>query len=295
MISLAMISDETLRKVLARESSPLNNFNDLALLQKERVLLTGASGSLGVEISALFQKNLVTYLATDIETCDVTNLQRVTSVVHEFQPTLIVHLAADKHAPQGELSPFETFDINTNGTQNVIAAKNSLPKTQSCRIVLASTCKSCDPETVYGASKLIAERLILNDGGSVARFFNVVETAGNVFQIWDELDPKSEIEVTPCSRYFISAAEATSLLIRVMALGVDKTAPKGRFSFNPGPITYMPDLAKELFPGRTIKLVAPRRGDRLNEPLVAKSEKITEVTERLWQVSSPHDATHQFD
>lgn len=290
-----MIYEETLSKVLGRESSPLNNAQDLALLQRDRVLLTGANGSLGVEISMLLQKSLVSYLATDIETCDVTDPQRVASVVHEYRPTLIVHLAADKHAPQGELSPFKTFDINTNGTWNVIAAKNSLPKPQSCRVVLASTCKSCDPETAYGASKLISERLILNDGGNVARFYNVVETAGNVFQIWNELEPKAEIEVTPCSRYFISAAEATSLLIRVMALGVDKSSTNGRFSFNPGPITFMPDLAKELFPGRTLKLINPRRGDRLNEPLIAKSETITEVGERLWRVSSPHDAIQQFN
>ena len=289
MISLGMIPSDYLEIVLGRKSTPLDNSQDLLSMADERILLTGAMGSLGVAITEILSRHKVQFLGTDIETCDVTNPQLVKEVISQFRPTLIVHLAADKHAPQGEINPLETFLINTSGTQNVIDAKNNLASDQNCRIVLASTCKSCDPETVYGASKLIAERLVLNDGGSVARFFNVVETAGNVFEIWGALDENSEIEVTPCSRYFISSAEATSLLLRVMALGSVKGSEKGRFSFNPGPITYMPDLASKLFPERNIKLIQPRRGDRLKEPLLAGSERVIELGDRLWKVVSPHD------
>lgn len=276
---------------ISREPAPLNNESDIEALRTEKIFVTGASGSLGFDLVEILKSHQIPVLGTDIEECDVTNLESVIQSIANFAPSLIVHLAADKHAPQGELDPLSTFMINTIGTRNVIEAKRKVSEKSECRIVLASTCKSCDPETVYGASKLISERLVLNDGGNVARFYNVVESAGNVFEIWKNLPETEPIEVTPCTRYFITKTEAISLLIRVMALGKAEKAERGRFSFDPGPAVLMPNLAREIYPFRKIREVHPRRGDRLKEPLHAQSEAITHYADRLWKVQSPHDLT----
>ena len=115
------------------------------------------------------------------------------------------------------------LEVNVLGTRNVLAHAP-----EGSHVVTASTCKACEPETAYGASKLVAERVTLNAGGSVARFYNVVESSGNVFEIWSELDPSEPLEVTPCRRYFISLAEAVSLVVWTAIL------PPARYGFDPG-------------------------------------------------------------
>ena len=90
------------------------------------------------------------------------------------------------------MSSWNTLNINTIGTYNLLSCIN-----ENTKILLTSTCKSANPEVVYGASKLIAERMVLNSGGSVSRFFNVVETSGNVFSIWDSIAEDKAIDVAP--------------------------------------------------------------------------------------------------
>jgi FlaA1/EpsC-like NDP-sugar epimerase len=276
------MNKQTIELILGRAEAPLNNQPDFEKLTQSRVLITGGNGSLGKQVARIFSQNVIDFLSTDIEECDVTNLERVMAVFDDYKPTHVLHLAADKHAPQGELHPESTFKVNILGTTNVLSAARAF----NSIVTLASTCKSCDPETVYGASKLVAERITLNDGGSVARFFNVVNTAGNVYEIWNELETSSNIQVAECYRYFISAEEATSLLIRTLALS---DSNPGRYIFEPGISHFMPDIARRLYPSRKIVFVSARRGDRRTEPLKAESERMSSHGERLIKVMSPHD------
>jgi FlaA1/EpsC-like NDP-sugar epimerase len=284
-----MINQEKIDLILGRNSEPLINIADLRVIVKSRILITGSKGSLGNELVRILEELKAIFLATDIDDCDVTNLEILRGTIQYFEPDLIVHLAADKHAPSGEVDPKKTFSINAIGTNNVIVAKNSVKSKVKSRIVLASTCKACDPETVYGASKLIAERLILNDGNTIARFYNVVETEGNVFEIWNRLQASESIPVAPCYRYFISKDEAISLLIRTMALSLSNPLSFGRYTINPGPPVYIPDLAKRLYSNRKLTDIPPRRGDRISEPLLAAAEKYQEVDGKLWKIESPYD------
>lgn len=268
--------------ILRRSNSPLNIASDLIYLKGKRILITGANGSLGIEVTKYFLENEINFLATDKDSCDVEDIDQVLIVTSSYNPTHILHLAADKHAPEGELFPSKTFSVNTLGTLNVLKAAKNI----GSRVLLASTCKSCDPETVYGSSKLIAERLTINAGGTVARFFNVVETSGNVFEIWKNSESEQTIKVTNCFRYFMSTSEAVSLLIKSLVLS--DTSP-GRYIFDPGVSHFMPDIAARLYPNRTAEFIAPRRGDRFIEPLKATSERLTPLEERLIKVESPHD------
>lgn len=269
------------------ETQPLNNKQDLKELLSERVLITGGKGSLGIRLGALLREHGINFLSTDKDSLDILSRTQIKRALTEFSPSLIVHLAADKHAPAGEEHPKETLEINALGVANLLDCLNSVKsKSSPLRIILASTCKACDPETVYGATKLIAERMTLREGHSVARFYNVVETSGNVFSLWNSLAPNAPIPVMNCYRYFISIDAAVSLIVRTMARS--RTYP-GRYTINPGASWPIPDLARKVFPGRRLILVKPRKGDREREPLKAVSEKIVFMEDDFWRIESPHD------
>lgn len=241
-----------------------------------RVLVTGAAGSLGSALVPVFRRG-GPVAGFDVDGMDVRDSERVAIAFHSWCPSLVFHLAAVKHAPDGETDPAAFAATNVGGTANVLEAAEKA----GARVILASSCKACDPETVYGASKLIAERMVLNAGGSVARFFNIPESSGNVFELWRSLPPDEPIPVTPCTRYFQSLDRAVGLLLAVVSL------PAGRYCVDPGPARRMTDVATDLYPGRRQRDIPPRRGDRLNEPLCASHERLSGTG--ILKIESPYD------
>lgn len=240
---------------------------------ESRILITGANGSIGTQLVKRFKAKKVNFVATDIETLDVTNPD--TFLKENF--THVVNIAGAKHAPLGEKETQNTFDINTNGTLNLLKFY------PNAKHILCSTCKSCNPETVYGASKLIAERLVINNGGSIARFYNVIETSGNVFEIWNNQEGAIDV-VSECHRYFITLDEAVSLLMFSIKF-------EGRLMVNVPSIRNMLEIANSIHPGREKRIISPRRGDRLNEKRYADHEFISsqKIHDNLIRVCSPND------
>lgn len=258
----------------------------LPILPGERILITGADGSIGHALTArLKEYSGIEVMTTDIVGdhvyMDVTDFQNVFSVVNKFQPTFIVNIAGAKHAPLGEREIWKTLSINTIGTMNLVDAAPA-----GCRLVLTSTCKANNPEVVYGASKLIAEKMALSAGGSIARFFNVIETVGNVFEIWDEVPQAEPIKVaSSCERHFISLEEAVGLILYAFS------AKPGRYMVNSPNKLLMGDIADRLHPDREKVEMAPRTGDRLIELFKSTSEtKIEQVLNgSVLKLTSVHD------
>lgn len=256
--------------------------DELARLSGERILVTGASGSIGTElVDRLLWSHLSAVLATDVWSMDVTRRSKIHAVFADFQPTLVFHLAGAKHAPLGEEDPAEAAQINITGTRNVLERAAD----HGARVVTASTCKACNPETAYGATKLIAERMTLNAGGSVARFFNVRESSGNVFEIWRRLPEVAPIPVTPCKRRFMSVDAAVRLLLWTAHL------PSGRYTVTGTRPELMADVAAALYPDRAVVHIPPRTGDRIEEPALAAQERAFPVKHGIARVVSPHDQT----
>lgn len=223
-----------------------------------RVLVTGARGSVGRALVA----QLGDCVATDVDTLDVTDAAQALDVTLDAKPDLVYHLAGAKHAPEGELDPAHVARVNIDGTLNMLDAAERC----GARIVVASTCKACDPETAYGASKLIAERATLNRGGTVVRFHNIPESSGNVFRLWESLSESEPLPVTDCERYFTPLADAVQLLLDAAWF------PSGRYCCDPGQPRHMSHVAAKLYPGREQTWIPPRRGDRIAEPLHAACE-----------------------
>ncbi len=266
---------EKVEKILNRKiQAPLLSKECLPINAGERILITGANGSIGKALSNRLQEyDDIVVMTTDIvgdhTYLDVTDFQNTFSVINKFRPTIVVNTAGAKHAPLGEREIWKTLSINTIGTMNLIDA---IPG--GCRLILTSTCKGNNPEVVYGASKLIAEKMALSAGGSVARFFNVIETAGNVFEIWDKVPDNEPIRVASgCERHFISLEEAVGLIIYTF------NARPGRYMVNSPERLFMGDIADRLYPDREKEEMAPRTGDRLIE--LFKSTAETKIQKTL--------------
>jgi FlaA1/EpsC-like NDP-sugar epimerase len=263
-----------LERVLGRPERPLPLDEPLERLAGKRILVTGAHGSIG---SAVLDH--IDGIPTDVDSLDVRDEAAVQTTMASTKPDVVLHLAAAKSAPDAERDPMSALEVNLIGTRNVLAHAPT-----GSRVLTASTCKACEPETAYGASKLVAERVTLNAGGSVARFYNVVESSGNVFEMWGEVGPDEPLLVTPCRRYFISLAEAVSLVLWTAVL------PPARYGFDPGSAREMRDVAADLYPGRALRSVPPRRGDRLVEPLAARHEQVEQDAHpSLLRIVGAHD------
>lgn len=243
-----------------------------------RVLVTGAKGSVGARLlQSLHTGGYKGVVATDVFELDVTNESAVKRAMKMWEPEVVFHLAGAKHAPDGEADPLGVTLVNTVGTANILEHAPA-----QSRVVMASTCKACNPETAYGASKLIAERMTLNAGHSVVRYYNIVESSANVFEAWQRVSKKEPIPWTPCTRYFISMPEAVALTVWAAL------SPAGRYTIDPGISRRMRAVAGAIYPDRKLIETLPRRGDRVEEPLCAMHETITPAG-NIWRVESPHD------
>ena len=272
--------------VIAREVHKIPISIALMKLQSKRILVTGAAGAVGRPLVRALREGGVRIVPTDLEPAagewgtsfmDVTDFLSILQCVTFFDPDLIVNLAAAKLAPAGEVDPWRAVQVNTVGVQNLLNMGRPL--------VQASTCKAIAACTAYGASKLIAERLVLNAGGTVIRYYNIPTCGPSVPTLWQALPEDDPIPVTPCTRYLISEDEAVALTLWGCALPTGK-----RYALNPGSPVTMSEYAAALYPGRRQRIIHPRRGDRIAEPLDGEQEsRIATDVPYVYQVISHHD------
>lgn len=251
-----------------------------------RILVTGAAGAIGRPLCQRLERDGHRVYPTDVKLADGVDYMDVTSsgdvwnVVAQTSPDAIVHLAASKLAVEGELHPVGFVNTNVSGTFNVVSAA----KACKAKLIFSSTCKAADPETVYGACKLIGERAVLSAGGTVLRFFNVLECGPSVKTIWEQIPESDPIPFTDCKRYFISVEDAVDLVVRSLEL------PAGRFAIDPGKPRQMQEVAAALYPDRELVEIPRRRGDRAVEPLHAVCETAYPVPgTRLIRIHGAHD------
>ena len=107
-----------------------------------------------------------------------------------FGADIIIHSAAVKNIEISEFNPIETVDVNVNGTINLIKMSiRNKPK----KFLNVSSDKATESSTLYGSTKQLSEKVISWAGThfketkfASARFGNMMETKGNVFEIWNE-------------------------------------------------------------------------------------------------------------
>ena len=159
----------------------------------------------------------------------------------------VFHVAAMKHVPSCEYNPFEAVKTNIIGTQNVIeAALHAKVK----KVVFTSTDKAIAPTNTYGASKLMAERLVASAqyySGSdetifaAVRFGNVMGSRGSVIPLFQsQIEQEGRITVTDASmsRFMMTVTQAAKLTIKAM-----KEACGGEVFVLKMPVIRLKDLA----------------------------------------------------
>ena len=278
------------------------------LVEGKRVLVTGAGGTIGSELSrqiaGLGPKSLVLFERYEnalwaVERsvagltpggtvysviADVTDEQRVDEVLAEYRPQLILHAAAHKHVPLMELNPCEAIKNNVKGTRIVgeAAVRHRVEQ-----FVLISSDKAVNPSSVMGATKRVAELLAMALAGRgptgfmVVRFGNVVGSNGSVIPLFlEQIRAGGPVTVThpDMRRYFMSIPEAVRLVLQAAALGENGAL----YVLDMGEEIRVVDMARNLIrlsgfiPDREIPIVftGVRPGEKLSEELVASDETI---------------------
>ncbi len=278
------------------------------LVEGKRVVVTGAGGTIGSELSrqiaALRPKSLVLFERYEnalwaVERsvaglmpggrvysviADVTDEQRVDEVLADHRPELILHAAAHKHVPLMELNPCEAIKNNVKGTRIVgeAAVRHGVE-----RFVLISSDKAVNPSSVMGATKRVAELLAmaLAERGPTefvaVRFGNVMGSNGSVIPLFlEQIKGGGPVTVThpDMRRYFMLIPEAVQLVLQAAALGENGAL----YVLDMGDEIRVVDMARNLIrlsgfiPEREIPIVytGVRPGEKLSEELVASDETI---------------------
>jgi UDP-N-acetylglucosamine 4,6-dehydratase (inverting) len=188
---------------------------------------------------------------------------------------IVIHAAALKQVPTCEYNPIEAVKTNINGAANVIdvAIDNNVEK-----VMALSTDKAVHPVNLYGATKLVAEKLFIQgntySGGrktkfSCVRYGNVMASRGSVIPIFQEQRKNGTVTITDknMTRFWITQEQAVRFIIDC----IEKM--KGGEIFVPKiPSMKIIDLAQAIAPQSKIKITGIRPGEKINEVLLTGEE-----------------------
>ena len=274
-------------------------------LSDRTVLVTGAGGSIGSELSRQLvslnpfrlalvdvsehnlyrlEKSLRTERYDgDLDFCiaDVRDASLMDDLFASHQPDVVLHTAAYKHVPLMERHPAEAFRNNTQASVNLLTLCEEHDVDQ---FVFVSTDKAVNPASVLGATKQLAEWYVRTGGGatrcSTVRFGNVFGTQGSVVPRFEEKLAEGEplpITHPDMERYFMSPGEACGLILQTLLLDAHPT-----YIFRMGDPIRIQRLAERLIehwyphvdPETMIEYVGRRPGEKMSEDLVAEGETV---------------------
>lgn len=188
---------------------------------------------------------------------------------------VVVHAAALKHVPVCEYNPIEAIRTNIDGAVNVIDAAID---SGVAKVIAISTDKAVQPVNLYGATKMVAEKLFVQGNSysgdkatifSCSRYGNVVGSSGSVVPLFKEQKKNREITITDerMTRFWITLEEGVKFVIDC----IEKM--KGGEIFVPKiPSMKIADLAETLAPECARKTIGIRPGEKLHEVLLTQEE-----------------------
>ncbi len=209
---------------------------------------------------------------------DVRDLQRLQRAFNGVD--VVIHAAALKQVPACEYNPMEAIKTNILGSGNVVeAALNA----RVARVVALSTDKAVNPVNLYGATKLAAEKLLVQSNAyaagsqtriSCVRYGNVVGSRGSVVPVFLKQRQNGKITITDerMTRFWISLEQGVRFVIRCaeQMCGGEVFVPKI-------PSMSVVDLAMAIAPDAEISVVGIRPGEKLHEVLISEDEARTTV------------------
>jgi FlaA1/EpsC-like NDP-sugar epimerase len=271
----------------------------------ERVLITGAGGSIGSELARQIAdlgpasltllgkgENSIYQIEQELRTrmgyepeciiADVRDAARIEAVFRSHQPTLVFHAAAHKHVPLMEANPIEAIKNNVLGTW--VMAETAL-RHGVRKFVYVSTDKAVDPVSIMGATKRVGEMIVsaLACEGetefAIVRFGNVLGSRGSLVPtLQTQIEQGGPVRIThpEMKRYFMSINEAVHLILRAGAF----VSRGDIYILDMGEPIRIIDMAHDLIrlyglvPGQDIAIVftGTRPGEKLHEQLCYDQE-----------------------
>ena len=287
---------------MTKSSKNLNFENQIKRELKNKVILiTGGAGSIG----SILTKKILEYQVKSVRVLDNneyglfklgkaikdTRLRLLLGNVQDKDRMeiagngvdIVIHAAAVKNIEISEFNPIETIDVNINGTVNVI---KMVIKNKPKKFLNVSSDKSAESSTLYGTTKQLGERLTSWAGYHIettkfasVRFGNVIETRGNVFEIWKEEAKNNKplsITVPTMKRYFFHVDEATNFILRCLPM-IDK----GEIFVPKMKLYNIKELADKI--SKKQKNIGLRQGEKMEEILITEEEKSkSEERKDMW-------------
>jgi FlaA1/EpsC-like NDP-sugar epimerase/lipopolysaccharide/colanic/teichoic acid biosynthesis glycosyltransferase len=317
-VSAKNIRDIQIEDLLKRDpiSTDLRQVN--ALLQGKRVLITGAGGSIGSELcrqilrsrpaamllvgkgeNSIFHiqqelEQLILHLKDDHESdgyspelitfiADIRSTDRLDYIFAQTRPDVVFHAAAHKHVPLMELNVSEAISSNVIGTKNLLDVAQ---RYHVSNFVMISTDKAVNPTNVMGASKRVAEMLVLQAAKTtgqaydVVRFGNVLGSRGSVVPTFQrQIRAGGPVKIThpDICRYFMTIPEAVQLTLQAAVLSIGGKI----MMLDMGKPIKIINLAQDLIRlsgyevGKDIQIVCTglRPGEKLFEELFIEGEE----------------------
>lgn len=306
-VNVSRLREVDITDLLRREPVRVNDEAVGAALEGKCVLVTGAGGSIGRELCRQIARrnpselvllghgeNSIFEILLELEydypdltlhplITDIRNHTRLGQIFEQHQPQIVFHAAAHKHVPLMEMNVVEAITNNVIGTHNL--AQVSLAHNVE-RFVLISTDKAVRPSSIYGATKRLAEMIVLDIAHGSKRAFTVVRF-GNVLGSRGSIIPKFKNQIAnggPVTithpdmyRFFMTIPEAVYLVLQAASMEEGGET----FVLNMGEPVRILDLAEDLI---RLSGLEPHRDIEIEYTGIRPGEKLTE---ELWDEGTP--------
>jgi len=325
-LNIQSIRDIDIKDILGRDEVNLDNEAISEYIHGKVVMVTGAGGSIGSELSrqiASFKpKELVLLdiyengvfavqnellklypeLHLTVKIASVRDKQRILAIMNDVKPYVVFHAAAHKHVPLMEANPEAAIKNNVLGTLNVSQASSEAGVQ---RFVMISTDKAVNPTNIMGATKRLCE-MIIQSMDSVSqtefvavRFGNVLGSNGSVVPTFKkQISEGGPVTVThkEITRYFMTIPEASQLVLQAGSMGHGGEI----FILDMGEPVKIVNLAEDVIrlsgyePYEDIPIVFTglRPGEKLYEELLMDEEGLTETRHDKIHIGKPMEIDH---
>jgi FlaA1/EpsC-like NDP-sugar epimerase len=326
-LSISQIRQVDVEDLLGRDSVNLDNSGLKKLIQNDVVMISGAGGSIGSELTrqalkfkpkiifcidiseaSLYQleQSILGLTKTKIifVVADIKNEKRMKALFDRYIPSVVFHAAAYKHVPLMETE--NVSEVLINNAKGTFLLGKICKSFNVKKFVLVSTDKAINPTNVMGASKRLAEILcqsLQSKSGTefiIVRFGNVLGSSGSVIPLFKrQIEMGGPVTVThrEITRYFMSIPEASQLVLQAGMMGLGGEI----FVLEMGKPIKILDLAKDMISLSglhkdeiKIKFTGLRPGEKLFEELLADHELTKSTNHKKIRIAVTSKSEEKF-